>query len=106
MIRSRLLFLILLLAYLGMTPAGVYTCACLIPSQAALEQASFDAYVEDVPLTNTATDIMLGFMALSFILFGGLYLAANFNISQRLLYVCQEPHEFKHPPPTPPPHFI
>lgn len=59
MIRSRLLFLALLLAYLGMTLIGLYTCACLIPPQAA-QQANFDDYVEDVPLTNTAAATLPG----------------------------------------------
>jgi hypothetical protein len=36
MIRSRFLFLLLLLAYVSLTPAGVYTCACFVPGEPVL----------------------------------------------------------------------
>ncbi|MCB9009999.1 MAG: hypothetical protein H6656_21950 [Ardenticatenaceae bacterium] len=107
MIRSRLLFISLLLAYLGVTPAGVYTCACLMPADPAPEQLNLeDIANQPTNRVDTAVAAVLSYLTISFML------AAAFLFFARRAYCtgCPifwlEPYRFCLPPPTPPPaHF-
>ncbi|MEZ4590888.1 MAG: hypothetical protein R3D55_07055 [Chloroflexota bacterium] len=105
MIRSRLLFILLFLAYLGVTPAGVYTCACLVTAESVVQQIDFGEISGQVSVTETAVSTLLTFFSLTFA-----------TVLAFLLHKRQErrccfwvewhlPVLFFEPPPTPPPHF-
>lgn len=106
MIRSRLIFITLFLAYLGVTPAGMYTCACLIPVQPALEHVNLDGISEQAALPNpTAVVTLLSYFSLTFIVAAALLLAGRWKC-RRYEFLWLEPYRFYQPPPTPPPHLI
>ena len=107
MIRSRLIFITLLLAYLGVTPAGMYTCACLIPVQPALEQVHLGEVSEQSSFPNTtAVATLLSFFSLTFMMAATFILARRWKYRRCYEYLWLEPKWFCEPPPTPPPHFI
>lgn len=105
MIRSRLIFIILFLAYLGMTPAGVYTCACLIPVEPALHQVDLDEFSEQSSVVNTAVTTMLIFFSLTFIVAAAFLFVGRHFSGRHFSHLWLEPYQFCEPPPTPPPHF-
>lgn len=106
MIRSRFLFLLLLLAYVSLTPAGVYTCACFVPGEPVLlAQVALDHLSDQNSDGHTAVCTMLAFLSLSFLLAGRIQLTAWFGFVWASLRPCCQPKEFSAPPPTPPPHF-
>lgn len=106
MIRSRLLFLLLLLAYLGVTPAGVYTCACILSSESAsAAQPGWGDFSEQTPLNDTAVASFLTYFSLTFLMAAVLSLGLRFKFHFICLPAWQQPDEFTEPPPTPPPHF-
>ncbi len=107
MIRSRLIFITLFLAYLGVTPAGMYTCACLIPEQSALEQVNIDEISEHSSLPNTTAVVtLLSYFSLTFIVAAALILARRWKYRRHHEFLWLEPYRFYQPPPTPPPHLI
>lgn len=106
MIRSRLVFVLLFLAYLGVTPAGVYTCACLIPAGAALHQVDLDEISEQAPVVKTAVSTMLTFLSLTFMVTVAFVLAGRRTFRRLFALPWLEPYRFCQPPPTPPPHFV
>lgn len=105
MIQSRLFFLLLILSYLGVTPASVYTCACFMPVETAWQQLNVDEIVEEGFATNTAVASLLFYFSLTFMV------AAAFTFLQQrpnffgTLFTWLKPYVFYDPPPTPPPHF-
>jgi hypothetical protein len=105
MIRSRFLLILLLLAYLGMTPAGMATCACIIPGQPVVQQGVLGSVSEPSVALETAVSALLSYFSLS-IMIGALFLLA---VSRKYDHVGQfgwnRPYLFSEPPPTPPPHF-
>lgn len=106
MIRSRFLFLLLLLVHVGLTPAGVYTCACLMPGEPVLPApAAFDHLSEQSSAAHTAVCTILAFFSLSFLMAGGLHLVTWFGLGRASLRPYRAPSEFILSPPTPPPHF-
>ncbi len=106
MIRSRLLYLFLLLVHLGITPAGMYTCACFIPNQPILDQDNLN----DIPQQSQSmkpdvvVDAIASFLALSFSFFVTLAVAKRSTICLAFNVFWFRPYEFKIPPPTPPPY--
>jgi hypothetical protein len=105
MIRSRLIFVILILAYLGITPAGVYTCACLIPAEPTLHQMELDEISEQSSLVNTAVSTLLNYLSLTFMVAAAFVLAGQRSFRCLFALSWLEPYRFCEPPPTPPPHF-
>lgn len=105
MIRSRLIFVILFLAYLGLTPAGVYTCACLLPAQPALHQIDLGEISEQPSVVNTAVSTVLNFLSLTFMAVTAFVLAGRRTFHRHFALLWLEPYRFCEPPPTPPPHF-
>ena len=106
MIRSRFLFLLLLLAYVSLTPAGVYTCACFVPGEPVLPaQVALDHLSDQNLDGHTAVCTMVAFLSLSFLLAGHISLVARFGLARASLRPYRQPKEFSAPPPTPPPHF-
>jgi hypothetical protein len=105
MIRSRLIFVILLLGYLGLTPAGVYTCACLIPAQPVLHQMDLDEISEQHSVVNTAVTTMLNFLSFTFLVSAASLLIGRRTFHRHFALLWLEPYRFCEPPPTPPPHF-
>ena len=92
MLRSRFLFLLLLLAHIGLTPAGVYTCACLVTGEPALPvQATFEHLPEQIPAGHTAVCTILAFFSLSFIVAGGLSVVTWFGFSRTYLRPFRPP---------------
>ena len=105
MIRSRLIFVALFLAYLGVTPAGVYTCACLIPVEPTLHQLDLDEISEQSSVVSTAVATLLNFFSLTFMMVTVFLLVGRRFFSRRFAFFWLEPYRFCEPPPTPPPHF-
>lgn len=105
MIRSRLIFVVLFLAYLGMTPVGVYTCACLMPTQPVLHQVDLDEISAQSSAFDTAVATLSSFFSLSFLVAAVFFLVKHQLFSFRFLLLWLEPYRFYEPPPTPPPHF-
>ena len=106
MIRSRFLFLLLLAAHVSLTPAGVYTCACLVTGEPALPApAVLDHFPDQIPGGHTAVCTLLAFLSLSFLMAGYIPLLARFGLGLASLRPYRQPKEFIDPPPTPPPHF-
>lgn len=104
MIRSRLFLLLLLLIYLGVTPAGVFTCICFAPNQAFVPlQVGLDDLSEPTTVTHTAVSAILNYFSVSFLLAVAFSLRSRFRFSHTYLLQWLEPFEFKLPPPTPPP---
>lgn len=105
MIRSRFLLILLLLTYLGMTPAGMATCACIIPGQPVMQQDGLGSVSEPSVVLETAVASLLSYFSLS-IMIGALFLL---TVSREYGHVGQfgwhRPYLFSEPPPTPPPHF-
>ncbi|MAU00308.1 MAG: hypothetical protein CL608_24470 [Anaerolineaceae bacterium] len=106
MIRSRLIFITLFLAYLGLTPAGVYTCACLIPAQSAPHQIDLDEISEQASVVNTAVTTLLNFLSLTFLVAVAFMFAGRRSFRRLFAFLWLEPYRFCQPPPTPPPHFV
>ena len=105
MIRSRLIFILLFLAYLGVTPAGVYTCACLVLAEPIVQQINLDEISEQGSVMETAVASLLAFFSLSFATAGVFFLTIRQEQNRRLLFAWLTPTLFCEPPPTPPPHF-
>ena len=105
MIRSRLIFILLFLAYLGVTPAGVYTCACLVPAQTTAGQVNLDEISEHASVTDTAVGSLLSFFSLTFLTIGVLLVLVRRKCFYQGSLRWLEPSLFSEPPPTPPPHF-
>ena len=105
MIRSRLLFLFLLLANLGVSPMGVYACACLVPSQPAdiFAEAEWDHHLEESLLPDTAVTAIIGFLTSSILITAILSVFIRFTISVAFLSTRFRLTEFKCLPLTPPP---
>jgi hypothetical protein len=105
--KSRLLFLLLLFTYVGVTPAGVFTCVCFVPNQSLVPlQVGWHDSPGPNPMPHTAVAQVLNYFSLSFLM------ALAFSMMKRYRY-CHtyfpqwlEPFEFKPPPPTPPPFAI
>jgi hypothetical protein len=106
MVRSRLLFIILLLAYLGVTPVGVYTCACLMPEQPNLFQVDLDDISKQTSSPNTAVASLISFFSIAYMLAAALLLTARRSCHFQRALLWLEPNQFCEPPPTPPPHFV
>lgn len=104
MIRSRLIFVLLFLAYLGVTPAGVYTCVCLVPAQPVLQQVSLDEHAGSGLAENTAVSALLSFFSLSFAMMLAFLLDKRPELGCCFLFEWRTPSLFSEPPPTPPPH--
>ena len=102
MIRSRLLFIFLVLAYLGVTPVGAYTCACIIPQSGSL-QIDLDDIADQSSLPDTAVATLLGYLSLNFMLAAAVFLTMRRVYDRRLALLSLEPYRFCEPPPTPPP---
>ena len=102
MIRSRLLFIFLFMAYLGVTPVGAYTCACLIP-ESAPTQIDLDDIPAQTSLTDTAVTTLLGYLSLTFMLVTAVFITVRREYERRSPFFCLEPTRFCEPPPTPPP---
>lgn len=106
MIRSRFLFLLLLVAHVSLTPAGVYTCACFVTGESGVPaQAALDHLPDQIPGGHTAVCTLLAFLSLSFLMAGRIPLNAWFGWGRASLRPYRQPKEFIDPPPTPPPHF-
>ncbi|MBK8901035.1 MAG: hypothetical protein IPM53_07625 [Anaerolineaceae bacterium] len=106
MIRSRFLFLLLLLAYVGLTPAGIYTCACFVPGEPVLqEQDALDHPTGQVSSGHTAVSTLLTYLSLSFLTAAGLSLVTWYSCCRARVRPFHQPAEFVDPPLTPPPHF-
>lgn len=106
MIRSRFLFLLLLLIHVGLTPAGIYTCACLVPGESGMAAPTeLGQLADQVPAGDTAVTTLLSFLALSFLMAGPLFMVTWFRHTRANLRPYRPPSEFILPPPTPPPHF-
>jgi hypothetical protein len=105
MVRSRFLFL-LLLAYVSLTPVGVYTCACFVPGEPALPAPETLAqFSEQAPGGHTAVCTLLAYFSLTFLATAVVNLVTPWQKCRFCLRPCQEPAEFVLSPPTPPPHF-
>ncbi|MEZ4595070.1 MAG: hypothetical protein R3D55_28600 [Chloroflexota bacterium] len=104
MIRSRFLFILLFLAYLGVTPAGVYTCACLVTAEPIGQQIDFGEISEQVSVTETAVATLLSFFSLSFAMVLAFMLHKRQELRCCFLFEWHPPVLFSEPPPTPPPH--
>ena len=109
MIRSRLLFLGLLLAYLCLSPVGVYTCVCFVPDEAVESlHADWEGISEQtfLPNVDTAVSNLLAYFSLSFLTISILRQMAQFHSIGTCLSIVKLPVEFIDPPPTPPPHVL
>ncbi|WP_420627658.1 hypothetical protein [Candidatus Leptofilum sp.] len=104
MVRSRLIFVFLILAYLGVTPAGVYTCACLVPAQPVMQQVVVDGLPEQSSVSDTAVATLITFFSLAFLVTVAFLLAAHRCGFRRWQSQWHLPLLFSEPPPTPPPH--
>ncbi|WP_420643274.1 hypothetical protein [Candidatus Leptofilum sp.] len=106
MLRSRLIFVVLFLAYLGVTPAGVYTCVCLVPVQPAPQQAmTVDEMPQQFDITNAVVVTLVNYFSLAFLVTAAFLLAASRSSFYPWRLHWQQPLLFSEPPPTPPPHF-
>ncbi|MCA9897368.1 MAG: hypothetical protein H6654_05260 [Ardenticatenaceae bacterium] len=105
MIRSRLIFVLLFLAYLGVTPAGVYTCACLVAAESVGQQGSLDEMSVQVVAADTAVATLLIFFSLNFVIAGVALLKKRQQPNRRLTVFWLPLTLFCEPPPTPPPYF-
>ena len=106
MVRSRLLFTILFLAYLGVTPVGVYTCACFMPAQAELAQVELgDVSEQPSSLNSTAVATLLSYFSMAYLVAAALLFLARRSFDYYYAFFWLEPYRFCQPPPTPPPHF-
>lgn len=105
MIRSRLIFISLFLAYLGVTPAGVYTCACLMPAEPVLHQMDLDEVSEQASSVHTAVATLLSFLSLTFAMAAAFVLVGRRTFQRHFALLWLEPYRFCEPPPTLPPHF-
>jgi hypothetical protein len=105
MIRSRLLFVLLFLAYLGVTPAGVYTCACLLPAQTPLQAVEIDEISVQTAAKETAVANIINYFSLTFLGAAIFMLVNRRKFDHRRPLLLLNPSLFFDPPPTPPPHF-
>lgn len=109
MIRSHLLFLGLLFAYICFSPAGIYTCACLVPDEAVQSlHAEWEGFSEQtfLPNVDTAVSNLLAYFSLSFLTISILRQIVRFKYIDTCQPIVKLPIEFIDPPPTPPPHFL
>lgn len=105
MMQSRFVFVFLLLAYLSVTPAGVYTCACLVSAEPNAHEAMMHEHSEQGSMADTAVASLLSFFSLTFLTTGTLCFLARRKTVYRATLLWLEPSLFSEPPPTPPPHF-
>lgn len=106
MARSRFILIILILAYLGVTLAGVYTCACLVPADPVVQQVGGDDFSEKSTVKVTAVSTLIEFFPLAFAGMMAFLFADCRKYAHRWQFQWHNPPLFSQPPPTPPPHFV
>ncbi|MCA9918930.1 MAG: hypothetical protein KC445_13305 [Anaerolineales bacterium] len=106
MIRSRLLLIILFVAYLGVTPAGVYTCACLYTTHSDVQQVDVGEFSGRASVADTAVTSLLSYISLSFLTAVVFVLSVRYGCCKMDPPPWRKPNLFSEPPPTPSPHFI